>query len=37
VSRDIGIMKMLPSIRPAFAELAKIVISGFIGWMMPRL
>jgi hypothetical protein len=23
--------------RPAFAELAKIVISGFIGWMMPRL
>ncbi len=25
-----------PSLRPAFADLAKVGISGFLGWMMPR-
>ncbi|NEO33188.1 MAG: hypothetical protein F6K36_22740 [Symploca sp. SIO3C6] len=25
-----------PCFRPAFADLAKVGISGFLGWMMPR-
>lgn len=27
---------MDPSFRPAFADLAKVVIAGYLGWMMPR-
>jgi hypothetical protein len=25
-----------PSFRPAFADLAKVAMAGYLGWMMPR-
>jgi hypothetical protein len=25
-----------PSFRPAFADLAKVAIAGYLGWMIPR-